>query len=87
MKKIFTCCLIVTALLSSCVSETEHQEVINEKVSLSVENENLKTELEEIKFSAPNLLAEGKIFFEAKEFSKSRDKFQTLFEKHPLYEG
>lgn len=83
MKKIFTCCLIVTALLSSCVSETEHQKVIDEKISLSVENEKLKTELEEIKFGAPNLLADGKKFFEAKEFSKSREKFQTLLEKHP----
>lgn len=83
MKKIFTCCLIVTALLSSCVSETEHQKVIDEKNELAVENLQLKTELEEIKFGAPNLLAHGKKFFEAKEFSKSREKFQTLLEKHP----
>lgn len=83
MKKIFTCCLIVTALLSSCVSETEHQKVIDEKNELAVENLQLKTELEEIKFGAPNLLADGKKFFEAKEFSKSREKFQTLLEKHP----
>jgi hypothetical protein len=83
MKKIFTLYLVAITLLSSCVSETEHLKVIDEKNSISVENEKLKTELEAIKFGAPNLIADGKIFFEAKEFSKAREKFQTLLEKHP----
>lgn len=42
----------------------------------------MKAELEEIKFGAPNLLADGKKFFEAKEFSKAREKFQMLLNKH-----
>lgn len=83
MKKIITCCLIATTFLSSCVSETEHQKVIDEKIELLAENEKLKAELEEIKFGAPNILAVGKEYFEATEFSKARDKFQTLLEKHP----
>lgn len=83
MKKIFTYCLIASTLLSSCVSETEHQKVLDKKNELSIENQQLKTELEEIKFGAPNLLADGKKFFEAKDYSKARDKFQTLLEKHP----
>jgi hypothetical protein len=53
------------------------------KKELFVENQQLKTELEEIKFGAPNLLADGKKFFEAKDYSKAREKFQTLLEKHP----
>ena len=53
------------------------------KNELSAENEKLKAELEEIKFGAPNLISDGKKFFEAKEFSKAREKFQTLLEKHP----
>lgn len=83
MKKIISCCIIATSLFSSCISETEHQKVINEKIEISAENEKLKSELEEIKFGAPNLIADGKKFFKAKEFSKAREKFQTLLEKHP----
>lgn len=82
MKKIFTVCLVATTILTSCVSETEHQKIVDEKIELSTENEKLKAELEEIKFGAPNLLADGKKFFEAKEFSKAREKFQMLLEKH-----
>jgi TolA-binding protein len=43
--------------------------------------------LEEIKFGAPNLLADGKQFFEAKDYSKAKDKFQTLLEKYPDFHG
>jgi len=68
---------------SACVSESEHQKVITEKNSLLAENEGLKSELEAIKFGAPNLLSDGKIFFEAKDFSSARQKFQTLIDKHP----
>ena len=51
MKRIFIF-LAVTLTLSSCVSESEHQRIIDEKNALSTENQNLKTELEEIKFGA-----------------------------------
>lgn len=82
MKKIISCCFVFAALLTSCVSDTEHQEV-DEKSELLAENEKLKAELDEMKFGAPNLLADGKKFFESKEFSMAREKFQTLLEKHP----
>lgn len=68
---------MLSILLSACVSESVYQKVVDERNNLSIENENLKTELEEIKFGAPNLLSDGKQFYEAEE------KFQTLVTKHP----
>jgi hypothetical protein len=59
----------------SCVSETEHQKTLDENTAL-------KSELEEIKFGAPNLLKDGKIFFENKDFKTAREKFNTLIERH-----
>ncbi|MBE7510448.1 MAG: hypothetical protein HS118_09660 [Bacteroidia bacterium] len=82
MKRIFIF-LTITLALASCVSESEHQRVIDEKNALSTENQNLKNELEEIKFGAPNLLSDGKKFYQAKEFSQAKEKFQTLLQKHP----
>ncbi len=82
MKKLFAY-VAFTLLLSSCISESEHQKIIDEKNTLAVENENLKNELEEIKFGAPNLLSDGKEFYQAKDFSQARQKFQILVEKHP----
>ncbi len=61
--------------MSSCVSESEHNRIVEE-------NNKLKTELEELKFGAPNLLADGKMFFEAKEYAQSRIKLQTLVDRH-----
>ncbi len=75
--------LTVALALSSCVSESEHQRIVDEKNALSIENQNLKNELEEIKFGAPNLLSDGKKFYQAKDFSQARQKFQILVEKHP----
>lgn len=75
--------LTVALALSSCVSESEHQRIVDEKNALAVENQNLKNELEEIKFGAPNLLSDGKKFYQAKDFSQARQKFQILVEKHP----
>lgn len=75
--------LIFVLSFSSCVSESEHQKVIIEKNSLLAENESLKSELESIKYGAPNLLADGKVFFEAKDYLSAKQKFQTLILKHP----
>lgn len=74
---------LLSILLSACISESYHQKVVDERNSLSIENDSLKTELEEIKFGAPNLLSDGKQFYDAKEFSKAKEKFQTLVQKHP----
>lgn len=75
--------LTVALALSSCVSESEHQRIVDEKNALSTENQNLKNELEDIKFGAPNLLSDGIKFYQAKDFSQARQKFQTLLQKHP----
>jgi len=82
MRKIIIFCFW-TVLLSACVSDAENQKVIDEKNALLDENEKLRSELDEMKFGAPNLLALGKEFFEAKEFSEARYNFQTLLQKHP----
>jgi hypothetical protein len=68
---------------SSCVSESEHQKVITEKNLLLAEKESLKSELEALKFGATNLLSDGKVFFEAKDYLTAKQKFQTLILKHP----
>src|SRR5690554_2141494 len=62
--------LTVALALSSCVSESEHQRIVDEKNALSTENQNLKNELEEIKFGAPNLLSDGKSFIKQKTFHR-----------------
>ncbi|MBX7227848.1 MAG: hypothetical protein K1X55_17565 [Chitinophagales bacterium] len=70
-------------LLASCVPESEHNKIVSERNELSLENDSLKKELEGIKFGAPNLLSDGKSFYEAKEFVKAKEKFQALVERHP----
>ena len=66
---------LTISMFVSCVSETEHQKTLDENTAL-------KSELEEIKFGAPNLLKDGKKFFENKDFKTAREKFNTLIERH-----
>jgi hypothetical protein len=70
-------------LLCSCVSQSEHDKIISEKDAIAQERDKFKQELDEIKFGAPNLLSDGKKFYEAKDFTQSRQKFQMLLDKHP----
>ena len=49
------------SMFFSCVSETEHDKTLDENTAL-------KSELEEIKLGAPNLLRDGKKFFDNKDF-------------------
>src|SRR5688572_10707356 len=81
IKQIFIL-LTIPVFLYSCVSQSEHDRVVSEKEAITQERDKLKQELEDIKFGAPNLLADGKRFYEAKDFSQARQKFQTLLEKH-----
>ncbi len=81
MRKIFFIAF-TTSILCSCVSQTEHDKVISEKDVIAQERDKLKEELENIKFGAPNLLADGKKFYEAKDFAQARQKFQMLVDKH-----
>ncbi len=75
--------LAISVVLFSCVLQSEHDRVIYEKKTITEERDKLFQELEGIKFGAPNLLADGKRFYEAKDFSKAREKFQLILEKHP----
>jgi len=75
--------LTISALLYSCVSQSEHDKLVSEKDAIAQERDKLKQELEDIKFGAPSLLADGKKFYDAKDFSQARQKFQMLLDKHP----
>lgn len=82
MKKVLAY-LLFSFLLSSCVSESEYDRINSEKNVLVEENQNLKAELDEIKFGIPNLISDGKKFFDGKQFAQAKEKFQILIEKHP----
>jgi outer membrane protein assembly factor BamD (BamD/ComL family) len=69
--------------ITSCVPEAEHNKVVSERNELALKNDSLKKELEDIKFGAPNLLSDGKAFFDAKEFTKAKEKLEALVERHP----
>lgn len=75
--------LIVSSFLYSCVTQSEHEKIISEKDIIAQERDKLKKELEDIKYGAPNLLADGKMFYDAKDFTQARHKFQMLLDKHP----
>ncbi len=70
-------------MLFSCVSQSEHERIVSEKDEIAQERDRLKQELEDIKYGAPNLLDDGKKYFDAKDFTQSRQKFQMLLDKHP----
>lgn len=81
MKKYFVYFLGI-AMLQSCVTESDHQLVVSQNTKLTEENQRLQRELEEIKFGAPQLLADGKAFFAANEFGKAKEKLEKLLERH-----
>lgn len=83
MRKIIFIAVTTSALFYSCVSQSEHDKIVSEKDVIAQERDKLKQELEDIKFGAPNLLADGKKFYDAKDFTQSRQKFQKLLDKHP----
>jgi len=83
MRKSIFKLLIISVLFYSCVSQSEHDKIVSEKDAIAQERDKLKQELEDIKYGAPNLLADGKIFYDAKDFTQSRQKFQMLLDKHP----
>ena len=70
-------------MFCACVSQSEHDKTILEKEAIEAEKEKVKQELDEIKFGAPTLLVDGKKFYDAKEFTQARQKFQMLLDKHP----
>ena len=63
-------------IFSSCVSQDQYDKELKEK-------EALEQELQELKFGAPSMLADGKKFFEAKDFTSAKEKLTALIEKHP----
>lgn len=68
--------------LTSCVSESEHNRLEDEKVAIEKERDSLKKVIEDIKFGAPNLLADGKKFFEANDYTAARQKLEELVKRH-----
>lgn len=68
--------IILTLFLSSCVEQGQYDKEVKEK-------EALEQELQELKFGAPNMLADGKKFFEAKDFTSAKEKLNDLIQKHP----
>lgn len=83
MTKSFGLLLILVFFLEACVSKEDHEKVISERDAITMERDTLKLELQEIKFGAPNLLSDGKMFYDTKEFQNARKKFQLLIDKHP----
>ena len=71
--KLITKLLTIISILSitACVPESEHNKVVSERNELAIKNDSLKKELEGIKFGAPNLLSDGKAFYDANEFIKA----------------
>ncbi len=68
--------LACVLFLSSCVSSDKYDEALKEK-------EAAEQELQELKFGAPNMLSDGKRFFEAKDYASSKEKLNALIEKYP----
>jgi len=75
----FACIL---SILVSCVSQDKYYTVNSEKNALQKEKDSLQKELDEIKFGAPNLLADGKKFFGAKDYLNAKEKLSLLVQKH-----
>lgn len=68
--------IFIILFLASCVSDDTYQAVVNE-------NNQLKTELNDIKFGAPSLLQNGKRFFDARDFEQAKNNLNLLVENHP----
>jgi len=68
--------LLTFLLLFGCILESEHNEVVKE-------NEVLKAELNELKFSIPNLLKDSKKLYELGEYTSAKNKIEILIQKHP----
>lgn len=83
MRIIFLLVFYTLTFCCACVSKTDYEKVIAEKAAIIQDRDKLKKELEDIKFGAPNLLSDGKKFYEANEFTLAKNKFQMLVDKHP----
>ena len=68
--------LLCLIFLSSCVSESEHQKVLDE-------NSQLKAQLHELKFGIPNLLDDANRFYNLKDYSSAKEKIDLLVQKYP----
>lgn len=51
--------------------------------TLKAENENLKKEIEALKFGPDKLLSQAKVYIESKDFYKAQTELQSLLDKHP----
>jgi hypothetical protein len=76
MKRSLIILLFIILLLSSCVSKSDYK-------LLQEENQTLREEIEELKTSAPKLLAILKISFEENNYNKCKEIFEDIMKKHP----
>lgn len=75
MKK-YILIISTASLMFSCVSQDKYDTVSREKMAL-------QHELDELKFGAPNLLADANKFFKGKDYQNAKEKLNTLLQKHP----
>ncbi len=77
MEKTTIILIILSFMFFGCgVPQKEHDKLVKE-------NNELKNELNDCKFGADKLLNKAKVFFENKEFDKSKNELLKLIEKHP----
>jgi len=81
MKKLLF--LFMLTLIFSCVSESNYQEVVEENKALKAEIEDVRSELEGIKFGIPTLLREARNSFELNDFLTAKQKIEELTDFHP----
>lgn len=51
--------------------------------ALKSENEQLKAEIEDLKYGTDKLLSQAKLYLENKDFNKAKSELQILIDKHP----
>lgn len=68
--------LAIAGILTSCVSQSDHDKVV-------AENERLKAELEECMHGAEKLIANVEKAYSEKDYSAARQNIELLYEKHP----
>jgi hypothetical protein len=76
MKRNLTAVILISLCLFSCVSQDKYDK-------LKAEKDALQNELQELKFGAPNLLADAKKFFQAKDYGGAKEKLNVLLSKYP----
>lgn len=89
---------IAILILSSCVSNSTHQDVIDQNTALNEslgtlekittnltkENNDLKQKIEDLVYGLPNLVAKYKTLYKNQNYSEAKAVIDTLISKHPI---